>query len=248
VVARGDRVTGGCCPAGELLAPTEEDQDPVTSSLVVDDPGTFRSASVEACEQLDGWRVRRLLEASHDRLGLDRTVGEVLLPVLRLIGDRWAGHTMDVSQEHLFSSTAERWLTTKILPLAPDSRAPLALLACGPRETHTLALGALETLLTHRGWAVYNLGAATPATSLQTALRVVRPAAVVVVAHRATNRAGAVGAIARLARATPPTLLYHAGGAFSVPEDREGVAGIYLGTDLPAAADQIALAARPHRN
>jgi hypothetical protein len=219
----------------------------MTSSLVLDDPGTFRSAAVQACEQLDGWRVRQLLEASHDRLGLDRTVGEVLLPVLRLIGDRWAGDTLDVSQEHLFSSTAERWLTTKIRPLAPDSRAPVALLACGPRETHTLALGALETLLTHRGWAVYNLGAATPASSLQTALRVVRPAAVVVVAHRAPNRAGAVAALARLARTTTPTALYHAGGAFTAPEDREGVAGTYLGLDLPAAADQIALAAGPRR-
>jgi len=212
----------------------------VTRPLVVDDAGALRSAALEACEQLDGWRVRQLLESSYDHLGLDRTVGEVLLPVLRLIGDGWAAETLDVAQEHLFSSTAERWLATKTWPLAPASRAPLALLACGPRETHTLGLRALETLLTHRGWAAYNLGAATPVTSLHTALRAVRPAAVVVVAHRTPHRAGTVAALARLARAGSPALLYYAGGAFANAEDREGVAGAYLGVDLVAAADQVA--------
>ena len=204
------------------------------------DPEARRTAIVRACAQLDGWGLRQLLDQSHHDIGLDRTITEVLLPALRHVGDRWAAGEIDVSSEHLFSSTAERWLSARLSPVGPASRAPRALLACGPGETHLLALLALETLLNARGWAVDNLGAATPASCLRTAVRVTRPTAVVVVAHLPRNRAGTVAALAGVADRVPAANLYYAGGAFASEDDRTGLPGSHLGSDLVAAADRVA--------
>lgn len=205
------------------------------------------AAVLDACRRLDGWGLRQLFEHSRAELGLDRTVGEVLLPALRHIGEQWAAAgEIGVGQKHLFSSTVERWLHAQLQPVAPATRAPRAVLARGPGETHQVALSALEVLLSHRGWAVDHLGGATPASSLRTAVRVIWPAAVVVVAHLPQNRAGTVRALAAISDLVPAGELHYAGGAFDIEEDRAGVAGTYLGTDLVAAADHLAGAPRRH--
>lgn len=198
-----------------------------------------------ACEELDGWGLRQLLEHSYEQVGLDRTIAEVIGPALARIDGR--EHDVDAAgQERLFHSGAERWLCSK-RPAAAQTRAPLALLACGPGETCTLALFALETLLNRRGWAVENLGSATPATSLRTAVRVRHPAAVVLVAHRSETRSAAVTALAGIADLVGITDLFYAGGAFDTAASRDAVSGSYLGTDLAAAASRIA-ASRPTRS
>lgn len=221
----------------------------MTPAPLVEDPKAhaYETAALTACEQLDGWGLRQLLEHSHREIGLDRTVAEVLLPALRHVGARWAAGEIGVGQEHLFSVTVERWLHSKVRPVAPATRAPLALLACGPGEAHALALDALETLLNHRGWATDNLGASTPASSLRTAVRVLRPTAVVVVAHLPQNRDATARALAGVADLGPTTSLYYAGGAFAHEEDRAGVSGHHLGADLVAAADRIASSATRRR-
>ncbi|SDS93845.1 Methanogenic corrinoid protein MtbC1 [Friedmanniella luteola] len=211
------------------MAPTASLQQPDACAEVLN-----------SCRRLDGWGLRQLLDRSRDERGLDRTVAEVLLPALRHIGERWASGEIGVAHEHLFSSTAERWLHAQLRPVAPATRAPLALLACGPGETHAVALNALETLLNHRGWATDHLGASTPASSLRTAVRVTRPAAVVVVAHLPQNRPGTVRALAGVGDLVAPADLFYAGGAFVTDADREGVPGTYLGADLVAAADHVA--------
>lgn len=215
----------------------------------IEDPQAraYEAAVLEACEQLDGWGLRQLLEQSHHEIGLDRTVVEVLLPALRHVGERWASGAIGVGQEHLFSVTVERWLHSKVRPVAPATGAPLALLACGPGEAHALALDALETLLNHRGWATDNLGASTPTSSLRTAVRVLRPTAVVVVAHLLKNRGATARALAGVAGLGPSASVFYAGGAFATEEDRRGLSGLYLGTDLVAAADRIAASATTNR-
>lgn len=219
--------------------------DPVIPAPSTKDPQApaYEAAALQACERLDGWGLRQLLEDSHRELGLDETVARVLMPALRGVGERWAAGEIGVGQEHLFSATLQRWLHSKASPVAPATGAPLALLACGPGEAHGLALDALETLLNHRGWAAENLGASTPVSGLRTAVRVLHPTAVVLVAHLPQNRDATARALAEVAGLLPADRLFYAGGAFAAEQDRLGLAGLHLGPDLVAAADRVAASA-----
>jgi hypothetical protein len=73
-----------------------------STSLVLD---LLASARV-----MDARRIRERLDRTADALGLDRTVDDVLLPALRLIGAQWAGGTVDVAAEHLLSTVTSSWL------------------------------------------------------------------------------------------------------------------------------------------
>lgn len=72
---------------------------------------------------------------------------------------------------------------------APDGRP--VLLACAPREQHTLGLEALHAALTERRIPARMLGATVPAPALCHATEQLRPGAVVVWAQRATSAARA---------------------------------------------------------
>jgi methanogenic corrinoid protein MtbC1 len=111
-------------------------------------------------------------------------------------------------------------------------------LACAPTELHTIGLEAIAVMLGRRGWACNVLGAMTPPGSLLTALRTTRSAGAIVTAQRSVGRRGAIEAL-RVAGQMPGVRLFYGGNAFATTKARDGVPGIYLGTDLRAAVDIV---------
>jgi MerR family transcriptional regulator, light-induced transcriptional regulator len=205
------------------------------------DPSDPRLARIEsllaASRDLDPARIREVLNLAHDELGLAAVIDDVLMPTMRLVGNFWETGRCDVAQEHLTTEAARAWLSwVASLAPAPGSARPI-LLACGPRDLHTLGLEALATLLVHRRRGCRVLGARTPARTLATAITATDAAAVVVVSHLTTQRRPAVDALCQ-AEKTGVSVFY-AGNAFTMPAAREGVPGIYLGDKLAYAAEQI---------
>jgi DNA-binding transcriptional MerR regulator len=132
----------------------------------------------EALERLDDVGAH----AAFDRLLADMTVGAVLeqvvLPLLRDIGDRWARGEISVGQEHF----AANLLRGRLLGLARGwdrGAGPRAVLACPPGEEHDLGLIAFGLALRDQGWRITFLGADTPFDALLDVARSVRPDAVV---------------------------------------------------------------------
>lgn len=128
---------------------------------------------------LDDDAAQDVLRRERERLGLDRLVGDVVIPVMRQVGLGWERGEVSVAQEHL---------ATQLVRSALDRMAdgwgtgdgPQAWLACPPRELHDLPLLAYGLLLRERGWRVRFFGASTPLHDLRRALRVHRPEVVVV--------------------------------------------------------------------
>ena len=205
------------------------------------DPSDPRLARVDnllaASRCMDPARIRGDLERAHDELGLAATIDEVLMPAMRRVGNFWETGRCDVAQEHLTTEVARGWLSwvTSLAP-PPGPGRPI-LLACGPRDLHTLGLEALAALLVHRRRGCRVLGARTPARTLVTAITATDAAAVAVVSHLSTQRRPAVDAL-REAVGTGVSVFY-AGNAFVMPAARAGVPGIYLGERLANASDRI---------
>jgi MerR family transcriptional regulator, light-induced transcriptional regulator len=94
------------------------------------------------------------------------TVGrDVILPLLREIGDRWRRGELSVAQEHFASNV----LRGRLLGLArgwDHGVGPRAVLACAPGERHELALIVFGIALRAQGWRITYLGADTPVDTL----------------------------------------------------------------------------------
>lgn len=210
----------------------------VRALLDTDNPAQARvQRLLAASHRLEPRTVRQVLEDARAELGLGATLDEVLMPTMRQIGSWWESGHCDVAQEHLTTEAARGWLSwlVSIAP-APAHPAPV-LLACGPRDLHTLGLEALAALLAQEGIATRSLGARTPQRTLLAAVVATEAPAVVVVSHLPTQRRPAVEALLAVAGTGP--LVFYAGNAFLFPDSREGVPGSYLGVNLTGAAAMI---------
>jgi methanogenic corrinoid protein MtbC1 len=196
-------------------------------------------ALLGAADRFDPAGVVEVLDRSSALHGLACTIDDVLFPALREVGDRWARREWDVAQEHLASTTIQGWLRAQhqrqVRMLPPGW---VVVLGCGPDEQHTLGLDAFAALLAQEGLTSLNLGANTPAVSLQAAVRRVEPSAVVVACHTVSGRAATNEVLRALTDAAPH--LYYAGAAFRSQASRHALPGTYLGSNLARAAALVA--------
>ena len=196
-------------------------------------------ALLAASEQMEPSAVVAALDRAIEELGTPAAMDEVLMPAMRQVGQWWETGRCDVAQEHLTSETARGWLSRLAAFAPPPVRGNPVVLACGPRDLHTLGLEALAVLLAYDGWSCRVLGARTPADTLVTAARATSAAAVVVVSHLSVGRRPAVEAIRAVADSG--IAVFYAGNAFLFSRARERVPGTYLGESLAAAAEVLSV-------
>jgi MerR family transcriptional regulator, light-induced transcriptional regulator len=204
-----------------------------------DRPGReLEDAVVTAAMALDSDGVRTALDRSATRLGVEGTIRDVLFPAMRQIGTRWKTGTCDIEQEHLATESSRGWLARQMAMAPPPLGADPIVLACGPKDLHTIGLEAFAVVLARRGWPCRVLGAMTPATALASAVRSTRAVGAVVVAQRGVTRRAAVESLAEV-EAIPGVRALYAGDAFVAPAARRGVPGTYLGEDVVDAAHRL---------
>lgn len=195
-------------------------------------------ALLQAAVDLDPNAARGILQTVTDALGPEQAAVEVALPALQEVGARWKAGTCDVATEHMMIDALRGWMG-RLTALAPPPLDPRPIvLACGPKEVHSIGLEAFAMILSRRRLSVLVLGAMTPTESLVRAVRDTRAPGAVVVAQRSVNRRSAMESIAAVDRLLGVRAFY-GGSAFSSPVSRRGVPGTYLGTDLIAAAGTI---------
>ena len=204
--------------------------------------GARRGRHVEdflaAAMHLDPERLRRTLDAAAEALGVEAAIRDIALPAMRELGSRWKAGTCDVANEHLATEAVRAWLARLSTLSPPPFRAGAIVLACGPKDLHSVGLEGFGVLLARRGWPVRVLGPLTPAASLTTAVRAAQARAAVITSQRNVTRRAAVEAVAA-ASAIPGVVAFYAGNAFATPSARRDVAGTYLGDDVVHAVDVL---------
>jgi DNA-binding transcriptional MerR regulator len=196
--------------------------------------------------ELDPKAVRTVLDRAAQTEGVEHAVVRVAIPAMEEVGERWKAGTCDVGSEHALTDGVRSWFA-RLLAFEPQSEdATPVVLACGPKELHSVGLDALAVLLARRGRQVLNLGALTPVESLRHAVRTSRATGAVVVAQRAVNRRSTMASI-EAAHDLLGERAFFAGAAFGTAASRRDVPGVYLGRDLVDAAQavDVAVAAEP---
>jgi DNA-binding transcriptional MerR regulator len=159
-------------------------------------PEALIDALIEATEAYDATRFDTLLDAAFEH-GQLTTIRDVVLPALREIGLRWEREQLTVGHEHFASHLIER----RLLALAQGweaGRGPRALLACPPRERHTLGLVCFGLVLADQGWRIAYLGADTPISQILEVSASMRPNAVVLCSRDPVNMLREAGGLAEV--------------------------------------------------
>ncbi|GAA1583129.1 MerR family transcriptional regulator [Kribbella sancticallisti] len=131
---------------------------------------------------MDSDRLTHEVARSLDRSGAVEAWTSRLMPLLVEVGDQWERTGACVEVEHLASDAVAgglRYHTRRAVErFKPNESERPVVLACLEREDHALPLLALAAAMAERAIRVRTLGAATPVSSLSTAVRRIRPAAV----------------------------------------------------------------------
>jgi MerR family transcriptional regulator, light-induced transcriptional regulator len=193
---------------------------------------------IESAMRLDSDGIRSALDRSAEALGVEVAIRDVVFRAMREIGTRWRAGTCDVEQEHLATESVRAWLARQVAMAPPPFRGDPIVLACGPKDLHTIGIEAFAVVLSRRGWPCRVLGAMTPAASVHATVRAVRAVAAVVTAQRSVTRRAAVDSLAAV-EAAPGVRAFYAGDAFLAASARRDVPGTYLGEDVVEAAEVL---------
>ena len=181
---------------------------------------------------LDSAGIRHGVLDSRDELGSDALVADVLVPVLRRIGEMWEIGELDVQHEH----HASQIIRSVIGELRRQGGEPLhgkIVLACPPGEQHDLPIHLFGVMLRGRRWQPIVLGADTPWAALGPAIRASRANACVLAGTRPGLVQISSGPVRELARTTT---VFLAGEAATGPPINDV---INLSSNWYDAADQV---------
>lgn len=195
---------------------------------------SMRDLRLRLLEALMSFDRRGAVEAYEEVLGLppERRVEELLLPVLRHVGDLWASNECDVGQEHFATAFVRGKLAGIIEDLDTGAaRGPEAVCAGVPGELHECGLMAAAIHLATRGWRVVYLGPNVPLDDLRRVLHQRRPALFCTSVVNAAS-IGDFRALAHALReAAPPETEVVVGGP-GIPVAYVGAEGVRVAEDL----------------
>jgi DNA-binding transcriptional MerR regulator/methylmalonyl-CoA mutase cobalamin-binding subunit len=140
---------------------------------------SVRDVRFRMLEALVSFDRRAALDAYQDvmRLPPERRVEEVLLPVLRQVGELWEANECGVGEEHFASAFIREKLAGIIEDLDTGAaRGPEAVCAGVPGERHECGLMAATIHLATRGWRVVYLGPDVPVDEIRRILHQRQPA------------------------------------------------------------------------
>jgi methanogenic corrinoid protein MtbC1 len=154
-------------------------------------------------------------------------VSEVLGPVQREVGTRWAGGDLSVADEHAATASVEALVALLAAGLTPAG-GPLVVVACPEGDAHSLPARVVAAVLTLRDFRAVFLGASLPAWDLGDYLDRQPPLAVALSVSMPASLFRAAASIAMAHERGVPVLV----GGRAVPDARRATA---LGADAWAA-------------
>jgi MerR family transcriptional regulator, light-induced transcriptional regulator len=113
------------------------------------------------------------------RFDVPRALDEVLLPVMRRIGEGWEDDPRLIAREHFATNTLRPRLQ-RLLRSAPTSARRSCVAAAPEGEDHDLGLLAGCAVVALAGWRIHYLGIRTPTIALERGVTELRPDAVMI--------------------------------------------------------------------
>lgn len=121
---------------------------------------------LDLCKSHQTEALRHGLSQALSRLGLERFLVELIVPLNRLVGDGWASGSLQIFEEHLYTESVQVVMRVAISSLQAHRgkipSGPRVLMTTLPLEQHGLGLLMAEAIFTQEGATCISLGVQTP--------------------------------------------------------------------------------------
>jgi DNA-binding transcriptional MerR regulator len=222
------------------LSAAEAARIALNGSEAAEAPGTPSLAEYadrlrEALERYDEPSAHAIVDRLLATISTETVLAEIVLPMLRSLGDRWQAGEITIAQEHFASNV----LRGRLMGLARgwgNGSGSTALLACPAGELHDLPLVIFGIWLHGLGWRIAFLGADTPIATIEQAAATLAPSAVVLTAVTPARLRSIERELAKLAARTTVAI----GGSGAEPELARRVGALYLEGDPVSAPVRLA--------
>ncbi|MGE5496951.1 MAG: MerR family transcriptional regulator, partial [Syntrophothermus sp.] len=141
-----------------------------------DDSGAFKSTVTEyldSCKQAireyEPFGLKNILFKALLALGQERVINELVIPLIKDVGDGWEKNEISISQEHMASSVITEFLKYIISLYHPAPGAPVVISACVQGQMHELGALLVSVTAASMGWKSLHLGANLPAEEINKA-------------------------------------------------------------------------------
>lgn len=153
-----------------------------------------------AVRTFDAAAAEQVLDEALARLGVAYALEDVVMPMLRDLGEGWEDDPGLIATEHFATNTLRPRLH-RLLSGARSAGAPTCVAAAPEHEDHELGVLAAAAVASDLGFRVTYLGARTPIAALERSVATIRPDVVLVGAMTAQAGRGFCAAPPELGRA-----------------------------------------------
>ncbi|NJN45902.1 MAG: MerR family transcriptional regulator [Candidatus Competibacteraceae bacterium] len=151
---------------GQVLR-QEQQPTEVTKHNQEYDPWTgYRQRLVQAVSRFDERVLNQVYTEALSLYPIDTVTHQLIVPLLRELGERWEQGRGSVAEEHFFSVFMRNKLGARFHHYSRDAHGPKLLAACLPGEQHEVGILLFALAALDYGYRVILLGANTPLTAL----------------------------------------------------------------------------------
>lgn len=141
-------------------------------------PAAWGDDVVAAARNLDANRLRALFKELVEQQGVGVTWDPYVTPLLRRVGEEWAGGELGIESEHLVSEVLLTTLRSRVSTLTSGTEPPVVIMASAEDDQHSLAVVALQAALAEKHVEAHVFGQRLPAAALATLVARSQPKAV----------------------------------------------------------------------
>lgn len=171
---------------------------------------------------------------------LDTVLLGIITPCLNVIGEAWFRGELNISTEHFASAFILSRLNILYQSYPVATSGPNTLIGGAPGDEHEMGALMMAILLRSRGYRVEFLGPNLHIDDLVDYAKTSLPAVVILTASNSYTAMELTRVQAKLNSINNPPHFCYAGLAFDLdPDLRSKIPGIYLGSSMIAALDQI---------
>lgn len=145
------------------IVPTYADPAPATGEPLLDE-------LVEALQRFDSLRADQLLERARARHSARTLLREVLSPLLRRVGDAWAGGKLCVASEHVATALVRDYAGALLRQFPRDADTETLVITTPAGELHEIGALLASATAAMQGFGVVYLGPNLPASEIARAV------------------------------------------------------------------------------
>jgi MerR family transcriptional regulator, light-induced transcriptional regulator len=199
-------------PLDELERLATQDTRQGEARPAVAEAEEYRARCLAAAERMDGDAVHGALMRAVVSLRPTEFLGDVLMPLLHEVGQRWHAGRLSPAQEHVVSVSARRVVSWLLDAYDAPVEAPVLLVTTVAGEQHEFGALMVSIVALDMGWRVSYLGPSLPAEHVAMAARRVGASAVALSVVN-TGDDSAVDEVREVRVALPATVQVVVGGA-----------------------------------